>query len=73
MKIKKDNLAEAKPEFPYDIECQYCGSILTIESKEDIKSNIPVILVDSVSIANKSITNGKGFICPACNNANILG
>jgi len=61
MKIIKNTRPPAKPEFPKEVTCRNCKSVLEIE-KDDIENGTMVFSQREID------HNVPGFTCPCCKN-----
>lgn len=75
MKIITNNLPASKPVYPYNYTCQYCRSVLQIETAADIKNNIVVKepITDPKNYQPDRTVLALGFNCPVCHKDNITG
>lgn len=68
LKIKVNNYKPAPAEFPQEITCPWCQSVITVEAAADIKNDMQAKQAES-----SSTVPAKGFICPACGGTVITG
>lgn len=71
MKIIQNNMVIAAPAYPKNYTCQWCASVIQIETATDINRSITV-KEPTTKEPNRTVL-ALGFNCPVCHKDNITG